>query len=194
MQRVCSQISSSLANIRSVFATDESIAAGLKSFTLKLSSRAAESIGWEPRPDEDYLTGQLRRLLIRMAGNASHGRSDFLLLEHLVFKYMINIYLSIVTEARRHFQLWASGTDTNAIHPDLRSAILVMNISHGGRTEYGAVKEAYLRTETVDGKEIYLAALGHTKHPDLVKDYLDFTRTFTWALHRWPRILSYGHT
>jgi aminopeptidase N len=87
---------------------------------------------------------------------------------------MINICLSIVTEARRRFQLWASGTDTNAIHPDLRSAILVMNISHGGRTEYEAVKEAYLRTETVDGKEIYLAALGHTKHPDLVKDYLDF--------------------
>ena len=87
---------------------------------------------------------------------------------------MINICLSIVAEAKRRFQLWSSGTDTNAIHRDLRSAILIINISNGGRTEYEAVKEAYLRTETVDGKETYLAALGYTKHPELVKDYLDF--------------------
>jgi aminopeptidase N len=87
---------------------------------------------------------------------------------------MIDICLSIVAEAKRRFQLWASGTDTDAIHPDLRSAVLVINISDGGRTEYEAVKEAYLRTETVDGKETYLAALGHTKDPELVKDYLDF--------------------
>jgi aminopeptidase N len=151
---VWSQISSSLANIRSVFTADESTAAGLKSFTLKLSSRAAEGIGWEPRPDEDYLTGQLRRLLIGMAGNAGHS--------------------SIVAEAKRRFQLWASGIDTNAIHPDLRSAILVIAISDGTQAEYETVKEAYRQTESVDSKETYLAALGHTKDPELVKDYLDF--------------------
>lgn len=87
---------------------------------------------------------------------------------------MIKICLSIITEAKRRFQLWASGTDTNAIHPDLRSAVLVINISDGGRTEYEAVKGAYLRTESVDGKETYLAALGHTRDPELVKEYLDF--------------------
>ncbi|KAN0079201.1 Peptidase family M1 domain containing protein [Elaphomyces granulatus] len=151
---VWSQISSSLANIRSVFTTDESTTAGLKRFTLKLSSRAAESIGWEPKPDEDYLTGQLRRLLIGMAGNAGHS--------------------SIVAEAKRRFQLWASGTDTNAIHPDLRSSVLAIAISDGTRAEYEAVKEAYLQTETVDSKVTYLAALGHSKDPELVNDYLDF--------------------
>lgn len=69
---VWSQISSSLANLRSVFSSDESVAASLKTFTLKLVSPAAERIGWEFKPGEDYLTGQLRKLLIAMAGNAGH--------------------------------------------------------------------------------------------------------------------------
>jgi hypothetical protein len=69
---VWSQISSSLANLRSIFASNEAAAAGLKKFTLKLVSPSAERIGWEFTPEEDYLTGQLRKLLISMAGNAGH--------------------------------------------------------------------------------------------------------------------------
>ena len=69
-----SQVSASLANLRSVFSQDEKAAEGLKKFTLKLVTPAAERIGWEFKPNEDYLVVQLRKLLIAMACNAGHER------------------------------------------------------------------------------------------------------------------------
>ena len=85
-----------------------------------------------------------------------------------------NKHISIVAEAKRRFDLWASGQDKSAVHTNLRSAIFSLNVSEGGRKEYDAVKEEYLRTDSVDGKEICLAAMGRTKEPALVQDYLDF--------------------
>lgn len=81
---------------------------------------------------------------------------------------------SMITEAKRRFDLWATGKDKSAVHTNLRSAIFSLNVSEGGRKEYDAVKEEYLRTDSVDGKEICLAAMGRTKEPALVQDYLDF--------------------
>lgn len=62
----------SLSNLRSVFAGNEAIANGLKNFVRKLVTPAAESIGWEFQPGEDYLHGQLRKLLISAAGHSGH--------------------------------------------------------------------------------------------------------------------------
>lgn len=36
------------------------------------------------------------------------------------------------------------------------------------------MKEEYLQTEAADGKEICLSALGRTRNPDLIQEYLDF--------------------
>lgn len=60
------------------------------------------------------------------------------------------------------------------MHTNLRSAIFGINISEGGQSEYDSVKEEYLKTDSVDGKEICLAALGRTKDAGLVTDYLNF--------------------
>jgi hypothetical protein len=46
----------------------------LKNFTLKLTASAVEKIGWKFPDGEDYLTGQLRSLLITVAGGAGHER------------------------------------------------------------------------------------------------------------------------
>ena len=73
---VWSQIVGSLANIRSVFADNEEISAALKTYTLRLVSAATEKIGWEFEPKEDFLTGQLRALLISTAGSAGHKGYD----------------------------------------------------------------------------------------------------------------------
>jgi ERAP1-like C-terminal domain len=69
---VWSQISSSLAKCRAVFASNQRVSNGLKKFVLDLVSPAAEKIGWEFKDDEDYLTIQLRKLLLGMAGGAGH--------------------------------------------------------------------------------------------------------------------------
>lgn len=147
-------MSSSLANLRSVFSQNEQVAEGLKQFTRSLAAPAAERIGWEFQPNEDYLVIQLRKLLIAMAGNAGHE--------------------NIVAEAKRRFDLWATGQDQSAIHTNLRAAIFGLNVSEGGRKEYDAVKKEYLQTDSVDGKEICLASMGRTKDAALVTDYLDF--------------------
>lgn len=81
---------------------------------------------------------------------------------------------SVVAEAKRRFNLWATGQDKAAVHTNLRLAIFGIAISEGGRNQYDSVKEEYLKTDSVDGKEICLTALGRTKDADLVNDYLDF--------------------
>lgn len=69
---VWSQITTSLAKIRSIFADNEEIATGLQKFTLKLVATATEKVGWTFGSNEDFLTGQLRALLISTAGNVGH--------------------------------------------------------------------------------------------------------------------------
>jgi hypothetical protein len=69
---VWSQIVSSLANIRSVFADNEKISTALKTYTFRLVSTTTEKVGWDFEPNEDFLTGQLRALLINTAGGAGH--------------------------------------------------------------------------------------------------------------------------
>jgi hypothetical protein len=69
---VWSQVSASLGNLRSVFSQNEKAAESLKKFTLQLATPAAERIGWEFQPNEDYLIVQLRKLLIAMVCNAGH--------------------------------------------------------------------------------------------------------------------------
>lgn len=70
---VWSQILGSLGTVKSVFSDDAEISDGLKRFTLKLVSPAVQKIGWESAPNEDFLTSQLRALLILTAGINGHN-------------------------------------------------------------------------------------------------------------------------
>jgi aminopeptidase N len=150
---VWSQISSSLSSVRSVFSSNQEVSDGLKKFALKLVSRTAESIGWDFNDKEDYLTGQLRKLLISMAGSAGHE--------------------DIINQAKKRFGSWKSG-DASAIHQNLRSVIFNINVTQGAEAEYQAVKDEYVNTTSVDGKVICLAAMGRTKKHELATDLLDF--------------------
>jgi len=71
---VWAQILTSLGSIRSIFADNEAVAAGLRKFTLQLVAPAVEEIGWDFDAGESYLRGQLRALLISVAGNAGHEK------------------------------------------------------------------------------------------------------------------------
>lgn len=94
----------------------------------------------------------------------------------LVFRVLplLTVLSSIVAEAKNRFDLWATARNKSAIHTNLRSTIFGIAVSEGTRSEYNSVKDEYLRTDSVDGKEICLAALGRTKDAVLVDDYLDF--------------------
>jgi len=69
---VWQQILSSLDTVRSNFSEVPSVVNGLRAFTLKLVTPAVEKVGWEFKSGEDFLTGQLRGLLISQAGTVGH--------------------------------------------------------------------------------------------------------------------------
>ncbi|KAL9596173.1 MAG: hypothetical protein Q9179_004710 [Wetmoreana sp. 5 TL-2023] len=149
---VWAQMIASLSNIRSVFAENEAVAGGLKGFVLRLVSPALEYIGWDSKANEDFLTGQLRSLLIGTAGSAGH------------VAYEPN---------SSEFQRYVSG-EQEAVHPNLRLPVFQINVTEGGREAYETVKQEYLKTTSIDGKEICLQALGRVQTTDLINDFMDF--------------------
>jgi len=54
------------------FSGVDDVSKALKKFMLKLVTPAVEKIGWEFKDGENYLTGQLRVLLIGAAGVAGY--------------------------------------------------------------------------------------------------------------------------
>ena len=150
---VWSQIASSLGKVRQVFATNKEISAGLKKFTLQLVSPAAEAIGWEFPPGEEWLTGQSRKLLLGVAAGAGHE--------------------GIISEGKKKFAAWKSG-DEKAIHQNLRGVVFNLAVANGGQEEYDTVKAEFRKTISVDGKEICIQALGRSKSLDHAWDLLEF--------------------
>ena len=71
---VWSQILSSLGTVKSVFSDNQEINEGLQKFTLKLITPAVEKIGIEQKPGDDFLTTQLRSLLVLTAGLNGHEK------------------------------------------------------------------------------------------------------------------------
>jgi hypothetical protein len=78
----------------------------------------------------------------------------------------------VIAEGKRRFELYVSGKDKAAVHPNLRSAIYAIAIRQGGKPEYEALKKEWRATSSVDGKEIALRALGRIQDPELLPDYL----------------------
>ncbi|KAL8970817.1 MAG: hypothetical protein Q9183_001347 [Haloplaca sp. 2 TL-2023] len=150
---VWTQIVASLGTLRSVFAENLTVAEGLKQFTLELVSPVTEKLGWDFKADEDYLTGQLRALLISTAGGAGHTTT--------------------IEEAKRRFARYLSG-EREAIHPSLRLPVFRINVAEGGREAYVAVKREYLDNTSIDGKEICLQALGRVQTTELINDFMGF--------------------
>ena len=79
----------------------------------------------------------------------------------------------IIDEAKRQFTAYVTG-DNNAIHPSLRTAVLHTSIQHGGASEYTAVRNLYLKTTSIDGKEICLEAMGQVPTADLAREFMNF--------------------
>jgi hypothetical protein len=150
---VWSQVISTLGKIRSTFSSDKQVAEGLRQYTLKLTSDATDRIGWDFKQSDDYLTGQLRALLLQTAGLAGHE--------------------STVKKAQEQFKAFMDG-DKKAIHPSLRSAVFKIAIKFGGKDAFDSVQKEYLTTTSVDGKEITLASMGQVQTVELAKEYLNF--------------------
>jgi len=149
---VWQQIVVCLNLVTAVFSEDKALAAGLSAFVLKLVSPAAEKIGWEPSEGEDYLTSQLRSVLLSTAGLYGHK--------------------GVIAEAQSRFELFTSGKDQSAAEPSVRGSIFEICVQYGGSSEYAAVKNEWQTTKSPNNKEVALRALGRFKDPALLDDYL----------------------
>ncbi|KAF3941260.1 Laeverin [Dactylella cylindrospora] len=142
-----------LSAVRSVFGgVSPEIKEGLKKFSLDLYTPAAEKLGWEFKESDDFLTTQLRGLIIGAAASAGHE--------------------SIIAEAKRQFAAYFAG-DSSAIHPALKLRVFRIGITEGGKDEYDLVWNEYLKATSPDGKEITLQSLGRVKDDALIVDYLE---------------------
>lgn len=147
-------ITEQLGKLRSLFAENSAeIKDRLKKFTLALVSPTVERVGWEFGPDEDFLTGRLRALILGVAGTVGHE--------------------GVVEEAVRRFKAYNAG-DKAAIHSSLRLPIFRIGVAEGGQEAFDAVTNEYLSTTTIDGREICLASLGRAREPEVVSQVLDF--------------------
>ncbi|KAF3184457.1 hypothetical protein TWF788_005162 [Orbilia oligospora] len=145
-------IATALSAVQGAFGSNPEIKAGLKKFALELYSPAAEKLGWTFAEGDDFLTTQLRGLLIGAAASAGHE--------------------SIIAEAKRQFEAYFSG-DESVINAALKLRVFRIGISEGGKEEYEKVWAEYLKATSPDGKEITLQALGKAKSADLINDYLE---------------------
>lgn len=150
---VWSEVLTSLGKIRRIFSSDAEVSQALREYTLRLVTPAADKIGWTFAPSDDYLTGQLRALLLSTAGLVGHEQ--------------------VVAEAQRQFQAFLDG-DAKAIHPSLRAAVYKISIKNGGEAAYKAVQKEFLTTKSIDGREITLQAMGQVQSQELANDYLKF--------------------
>lgn len=153
---VWSEVLSVLSKVRSVFAGDEQVSAGLRNFTLKLVTPATDKIGWKFETGEDYLTGQKRALLLGNAGLMGHE--------------------TVIAEAQKLFNSYTTFEKGAALHPSLRKPVFQIAVASAqGREAYDAVLKEFANTTSIDGKEIALQALGQVPTSELAREYLTYS-------------------
>ena len=114
--------------------------------------KATFGVGWQFSPSESFLTGQLRALLLGSAGLAGHQPT--------------------IDEAQKQWKAYVDhGTP---IHPSLRLPVYQIVITEGGTEAYSALKNEYQSTNSIDGKEICLQAMGRVQSAELAHDFLNF--------------------
>jgi len=80
----------------------------------------------------------------------------------------------IKEEARRRFQEWQAGNQA-ALPPYLRRVVFGIVLGENPSTgDYEAILDTHKTSQSADGKEIALSAIGDVKSDDLIKRTIDF--------------------
>lgn len=98
----------------------------------------------------------------------------------------------MIAEAKRRFDLYVSGEDKSAVHPNLRAAVYALIITYGGKSEFDFLKREWHSTTSLDGRETILRELGHIQDPALLPDYLSllFNDVATQDMHTGAKALA----
>lgn len=141
--------------LQSVFSANEDISQGLSAYIRDFTSNRKVTHQWEIT-SHDYLAIEYQRLCLQLLLSSQNGDA--------------------LESIERHFVSWSSGSEDDPItfSPSLLGTVLGYGVAKFGESAYRRVKGSYLRSTTVDGKEVRLSALGRIKEPYLVHEFLDF--------------------
>ncbi|GAQ88892.1 aminopeptidase M1 [Klebsormidium nitens] len=148
---VWNQLSGDFGELDSILSTT-SFYPAVQRVGRQLYSTIGQQIGWDAQPGETHLIGLLRPLVLSKLA-----------------KYKDE---ATIAKSRQLFGLLQG--DPTSVHPDLRGVVVSTAVSEGGRAEYEAVKELYRKSDSAEQKIKYLTALGQTKDPELIQDFLNF--------------------
>ena len=148
-------ISRTLSYLSSVFSTDATIMVGLNSYIDALISSAKHRVKWTAEP-MTYTQSELNKSIISLAFSAGMKNSE-----------------SLIQEARRYFERWATGVN-EVLPPSLRGVVLSGCISIGTENDFELVKQMFQSDKSLDGQEIILNALGCVNDTVLAEQILDF--------------------
>ncbi|KAL7929850.1 peptidase family M1 domain-containing protein [Trichoderma chlorosporum] len=147
--RVIKQALDSLHVIRSIFYHHHAIRKGLDSFILQLIEKNLASCGWDSQPGEDYNTTLARSQLLLAAGVSGHS--------------------SISAEANRRFTAYKADSVANPIAPNLRAIVFRVAVAENPTKAVPFLIQEWEKTDTLDGQEICLTALGHAADLGLIE-------------------------
>jgi len=74
----------------------------------------------------------------------------------------------------KRFDAYISGSDKSAIHPSLRRAVFATAIKQRGESAFESIKQEYLTTTSIDGREICLTSFGRVQTPELAQKVMAF--------------------
>jgi puromycin-sensitive aminopeptidase len=125
----------------------------LKAFGRELLRPIVGQMGWEPHPDDSHLDALLRGMVIQELGHSGEE--------------------AVLQEARARFARFVQ--DAQAVHPDLRSAVLNLAAFAGDGSTYEALRAVEKRATLQEEKLRALAALTHFQQKDLLHKTLDLS-------------------
>ncbi|KIW12561.1 hypothetical protein PV08_09838 [Exophiala spinifera] len=150
---VWSQVKKAISLILSGISNDIQAVAAVKAYSQQLLSEVKSEISWTGQA-ESYVNGEFEKNIIQLSAMADDE--------------------DVVREVKCRFRSWKSG-DHGSINRNLQAPIFGISVAKGGEEEYLDVKAEYIRNQSIDGREICIAAMGRTSISTMARDFLDFT-------------------
>lgn len=123
-------------------------------FVRNLIGPALNNVGWEPKPDEDSLTGQLRGMLIGALGTLGDDHETKEKAADLYYKYR---------------------SDRTSVSPDVAPALVSILAFSGDEARYNEFVREFKDAKTPQEEDRYMYALASFREPSLLHKTLEKT-------------------
>jgi aminopeptidase 2 len=153
---VLSELRSVLNLISSAWYNHPEIVSKIDKLIISIFSSKVKVLGYEYPPSENFLIAQTRTLSINAAATSNDKE--------------------VIAELINRFKRFVNG-DESSINANIRTIVFKTVLKHttNPRSDFDAVKNIYLTTDSVDARLAALSSLGAINNLELVKELLDMS-------------------